>query len=344
MKKLTAFVLCVLLALTVCACAPKYEAPAVTFAAAGATGYQWQCAVADEAVAAVEAATEAAAEEGITGGPLNYVFTFTGLAVGETEAMFTFGRSWENGQVKCSCCVTVDEELHVTLGDLSEKTLTLDMGSGDYEMICFDTDVVTASGDDGVFTFSPVQSGTTRVDFFYMPEEAGDDGDEEPAFTDRAYQITVDEEGMLFWTELEADEEGVVDMGFTDYKSAKELASETGLFVPGCKEMKNCEYTHLPELGLAYVNFTWEDVPMAYAAGCASLDGLTDDTTVEMRIAGTTVYVSSGKAADPARTDVTAAWEYDGTCCYIASDDAGFTQELMETVLTAIIEAQSEEA
>ena len=346
MKKILVLALCLALTAGLFGCAPAYAPPAVTFTAAAATGYQWQCVVDDESVAAVEAAAESAAAEDIAGGPLNYVFTFTGLAAGETEATFTFGRSWENGRVECTCPVTVDEELHVTLGELSEKVLILNMGTPDYQMICFDTDVVTVEQEDGIFTFTAVQPGTTRVDFFYMPEGSEDAGEEESEdageeFTDRAYEITVDESGMLFWMETEADEEGAVDMGFTDYRSAKELASDTGLFVPECKEMKSCEYTHLPELGLAYVNFTWDDVPVAYAAGSASLDGLTDDSTVEMPIAGTTVYVTSGKVTDPARTDVTAAWEYDGTYCYIISEDEGFTQELMETILTSVIEAQS---
>ena len=347
MKKILAVVLCTALLLCLVGCEPKYTAPDITFTAAAATGYEWLCTVADESVAAAEATTESTAEPGVTGGPLRYVFTFSGLAAGETQAVFTFGRSWENGRVKCTCPVTVDEELHVTLGELSDKVLELDMGSGDYQMICFDTDVVAAEQSEGLFTFTAVQPGTTRVDFFYMPEESenaetGESEDAGEEFTDRAYEITVDESGMFFWMEIEADDEGTVDMGFTDYKSAKELASEIGLFVPECKEMKSCEYTCIHELGLACVNFTWDDVPVAYAAGSTSLEGLTDGSTVEMSLAGTTVHITSGKVTDPARTDVTAVWQTGDTYSYIASEDPGFTQELMETILTAIIEAQNE--
>lgn len=338
MKKFMALALCLLMVLSVCGCGLRYEDPIVSFTAAGGTGYEWQCTVDDETVAAVEITPQVSG--GAPGSPVNYVFTFRGVAPGETTAVFTFGRSWENACTKCACTVTVDEKLHVTLGELSEKVLEIDMGSPDYEMICFDTDVVTArqSEESGIFTFTAIQSGTTRVDFFYMPAE---DENTEEEFTDRAYEITVDEEGMIFWAEVEADEEGNVDMGFADFTSAKLLAAETGLFVPELKEMKNCEYTQIREMGLAYVNFTWEDVPIAYAAGSTSLEGLTDDTTVEKTVAGTKVYVTTGSDSDAERHDVTAVWEHDGTYCYIASEDDGFTDELMETVLAAIIEAQN---
>jgi len=337
MKRPVALFLAVILCMSLCSCGKV--APSVQFTAAGATGYQWTASVTDEAVAAIEATTETS-DSSLAGAPLNYVFSFTGISAGETTATFTFGRSWEAGYVQCDCAVTVDEKLNVTLGQLSDKVLVLDPGSVDYTVLCFDDDVTTFVQDaqTGVCTFSAVAAGTTRVDFFYRGEEEVDaDG---ATLTDLAYDITVDEDGMFFWAEVEADEDGDVDMGFTDYTSAKTLASDTGLFIPALSDMKSCQYTLL-NTGLAVVNFKWSDAAVMYVTGLSSADGLTDDTTTEKTVASTTVLVTAGRFTDAGRADLTAVWQNGSSYCYIASEDANFTEQQMESLLEAIIQAQN---
>ena len=311
------------------------ETPAaVSFTAAGGTGYAWEAAVADETVAACTLET-APADGNLPGGPVSYTFTFTGLAAGETAVTFTYGRSWEDTCLRRSCTAAVDEKGHATLGPLSDAALVIDLGSGDYSALCLDSDVLAVSLNDqsGLCTCTPGVPGETRLDFFYTGQEED--------LHDRSLTVTVGEDGSVTWLEAQADEAGALDMGFTPYKTAKELSEAAGCFVPACREMKSCVYTYIPSEKLACVSFTWEGVPMLYAAGAASLEPLTDETTVQELLEGTAVYVTRGADTDAARSDITAAWACTQGVSYVVSDDAGFTPELMKTVLSGILKAQN---
>ena len=310
-KKAVLLLLILLLSAALCSCSGEKAEPPddekfnISLQTTAGTGYYWDCALSEEGIVAVESIQDIP-DDLSPGSSITTVFSFTGKKQGSVSATFCCQRSWDDSVTyQQTCDMEVDWDRIVT-GELSLQTATIRPGDGIYKLSSTDSSIALWDNmDDNCFTFTPMHSGFTVLTFTPLND---------PMAPVRSFYLRVADDNTLTITEQDSPS----DTG--SYSSPEELEKAVGFFINAPEGSVLDEISSAG--GMAYLNFTWENMQFAYVAGELDLDAFrTPDADILTAGEYEVIVSRSGNTV--------AAWEANDIVYYISCEQSLSDEDLL---------------